>query len=91
MEQPKKDKKIRRPDTPLAATPEPIITRSESTDSKTGVTTYKSSWNESSPKKVGGSKDRVVPGGRMERSLQSLPKLTPAGKTFDTKPKASIK
>lgn len=78
MQQPKK---IKRPDTPLAATPEPIITRSESTDANTGVTTYKKSWNEESPRREGDSKKRTYMGARKVITLESLPKLTPAGRT----------
>lgn len=88
MEQPKK---VSRPDTPLAATPEPIITRSESTNPNTGVTTYKKSWNEESPKRAGDSKGRASMGARKVITLESLPKLTPADKTVDTKPKSYIK
>jgi hypothetical protein len=78
MQQPKK---IKRPDTPLAATPEPIITRSESTNPDTGVTTYKKSWNEESPKRTGDPKGRAYMGAKKVITLQSLPKLTPAGRT----------
>jgi hypothetical protein len=74
-------KKQSRLDIPLATTPEPIITRSESTDAKTGITTYKKSWNEESPKRKGDSKDRVYMGAKKVITLQSLPKLTPAGRT----------
>jgi hypothetical protein len=78
MEQPKK---IKRPDTPLAATPEPIITRSESTNPDTGVTTYKKKWNEGSTVKTEGDKKRVYMGAKKVITLESLPKLTPAGRT----------
>lgn len=74
-------KKQSRLDIPLAATPEPIITRSESTDANTGVTTYKKSWNENSPKGKNDSKNRAYMGAKKVITLQSLPKLTPAGRT----------
>jgi hypothetical protein len=88
MQQPKK---VSRPDTPLAATPEPIITRSESTNPNTGVTTYTKRWNEGSTVKSEGNKKRAYTGATKVITLESLPKLTPADKTVDTKPKSSIK